>query len=184
MKPLEVVVVILLGLGLAAAGWRDAQSTRRDRAGNPSIDFLRRTGDSVPRIGEAEFHFRAEGLVELSGIGGIENLGAGRFRHGLGPVTRLAIRSETAREAVLSFHFFNGVEHQDMVASYDNTSLETFKDMPKDMLKRTFRLPLRPGTDHVFRLEYARWNHHGADLNADDGRPIAGGFSQLDVSLE
>ena len=184
MKPLEIVLTILLGLGLTAAGWRDWQSTRRDRPGTPEYDFLRPVGEGVPRTGEAEFHFHEAGLVALDGVSGIENLGEGPFRHGVGPATRLLVRSNSAREAVLSFRFHNGVEHQDLIARYDGQPLETFKDLSKDMVERTFRLPLKPGSEHVFALEYARWNHHGADLAPEDDRQIAGSFSQLEVSLE
>lgn len=184
MKPPEIVVTVLLGLGLAAAGWRDWQSTDRDRAGTPAYDFLRPVGEGVPRVGAAEFHFRETGLVALDGVSGIEDLGEGRFRQGVGPATRVLIRSDSAPEAVLSFHFFNAVEHQDMVARYDGQPLETFTDLPREMVERTFRLPLKPGSEHVFALEYARWNHQGAVLNAGDERLIAGGFSQLEVTLE
>lgn len=184
MKPLEIVVTLLLGLGLAAAGWRDWRSTGRDRPGTPAYDFLRSVGEGVPRAGAAEFHFREMGLVALDGVSGIENLGDGPFRHGVGPATRLLIRSDSAREAVLSLRFYNGVEHQDLVARYDGQPLETFTDLPKDTVERTFHLPLKPGSEHVFSLEYARWNHHGEDLAPGDDRQIAGSFSQLEVSLE
>lgn len=186
MKPLEIVAVVLLGGGLLAAGWRDWQTARRDRPDAGPLDFLRTENVGIPRVGHAEFLFREEGLAELDGVGGIERSEGGRrFRHGLGPATRLVLRSETAREAVFSFRFANGVEQQNLVARYDDQPLETFSDLPADAkVERTFRLPLGPGGEHVFRLEYDRWNHHGADLNAADDRPVAGGFSRLELLFQ
>lgn len=182
MKPAELTTVCLLGLGLCAAGWRDWQTLGRDRAHDLSgIDLVHREA-GFQRGAGAEILFRGDHFLMADGLADPENLGEGPFRHALGPVTRLTLRSDTAREAVVVLHFYNGIEHQDLVFRYDGQPLEELRDQPKDMIKRTFNLPLGPG-EHVFQLEYSRWNHHGDESAPGDGRPMAGTFGHLRVEF-
>ncbi len=182
MKPADLATVCLLGLGLAAAGWRDWQTLGHDRQHTyPGIDLLRESL-GVRRVGGAEIFFRDGHFLAVDGIADVENLGHGPFRHGLGPATRLVLRSDTAREAVVAVAFYSGIGHQDLVFRHDGQPLEELRDQPKDVIRRTFTVPLGPG-EHVFQLEYARWNHHGDDSAPGDGRTMAGTFDRLQVEF-
>ena len=182
MKPADLAAVCLLGGGLLAAGWRDWQTLGHDRKRDyPGFDLLH-LRDQVQRVGGAEMRFRDGKFLMADGLSTVEDLGEGPFRHGLGPATRLTLRAGDAREVVVEMRFFNGVARQDLAFRYDGQVLEELHDQPKDLIERSFRLPLGPG-EHVFQLEYARWNHHGDDSVPGDDRPLAGPFDRLRVEF-
>ena len=183
MRATDFVATCLLGLGLLAAGWRDWRTLGRDRQRDyPGVDLVRReegvqSGAGVEVLLREDFFLMVEGLADPEGP-----RGSAPFRHALGPATRLTLRSESAREAVVELRYLNGIEHQDLVFRYDGQPLEELHDQPQDKIERTFNLPLGPG-GHVFQLEYARWNHHGDDPTPDDERPLAGTFEYWRVEF-
>lgn len=181
---MEKAVVWLLGLGLGVVGW----GVHADWGGwpppasRPDFNFLQPIGGGQP-VGTGEYFFRGQRFVMLDGVAGIEDLGRGPFRHGLGPATRLVLRAEqSAATAALTLHFYNGVPGQNLVMRYDGQPLETLADLPLGPVERTFRLPLGPG-EHEFRMEYERWNHHNIEL-ANDGRTMAATFSRLELTFQ
>lgn len=181
-KPADLAAVCLLGLGLLTAGARDWQTFGNDRQNAGSGVNLVRQHVAAKRVGGAELHLPAGHFLLVDGLAQTEGSGGGSFRHGLGPATRLVLRSDTAREAVVSLRFYNGIEGQNLVFRHDGKVLEELRDQPKDEIKRTFHVPLGPG-EHVFQLEYARWNHHGDSSAPNDARPMAGTFGRLRVEF-
>lgn len=184
MKGIERGVVLLLGVLLVAVAWRDVSAyVRLRRPGDrPDIDFLRTTG-AGRRVGGEEFLFRAGNFVMLDGVAGVEGGDENPSRHGLGPATRLVLRSGGASKAELKLRFYNGVEGQNLTVRYDGEPLETFTNLGREQVERVYRLPLGPG-EHVFQMEYERWNHHGAELAPGDGRGMAVGFSRMELNFE
>ena len=182
MKPLDFAVICLLGLSLLAAGWRDSLSFGRDQRNTfGGVDLLA-ANRQAQHVEAAELFVRGGNLLLVDGLAGLENLGYGPFRHGLGPAMRLVIHSEVAREAIVKLRFFNGIPHQDLVFRYDGNPLEELHDLPTDQIERTFHLPLGPG-EHTFRMEYALWSQHGAEPVPGDGRALVGPFGRLRVEF-
>lgn len=180
MKSSEKCLVWLLGLLLLAAGGRDVVSYSRAPGQGADFDLLQE--NSPQRQEEGEYYLRARFSARLEGISGVEPGEKGPFRHGLGPVTRLVLRAEHDPAARLHLQFFNAVEGQTITVRYDGQTLESFPNLGREAIERTYPLSLGPG-EHVFSVEYERWNHHGVELAPGDGRPMAGTFDRLELNF-
>ena len=174
---LDALVAILLGLGLAAAGWADGRAYR-PRDGRPMASFglVGKVGDT--RLGDDEFFQRGAIIVHLHNIGVTEHGGDGMFRHALGPVATVETWS-TQSVAQLDFVLANDFPSQDLTVAHDDETLEQFHLTP-GRIARSYHVALHPGSNR-FTFTFAVYNHHGIEFENGETRPLAGAFRQLDV---
>lgn len=182
---LERGSVLALALILIGVGWRDLGSYRREqqrgRAFEPTfVDFIR-AGDAAEDLKGSSFLRSSRSRILVEGLDEAERDNSGaHFRHGLGPATRLTVVSDFAA-AQLAFRLFNPIEGQDITVRLNDEILEVLRAQPVGEISRSYALAFRPGDSNVVRIEYARYNHHGATIAAGDSRKIGATFWLLNL---
>ena len=173
----DTVVAIVLGLGLAAAGWADGRSYRAS-AGRAMATFglVGQQGDT--RIVEDEFFHSGAMVIRLNNVSGIERNGAEPFRHALGPVVTVETWSMQPF-AQIDFILDNGFPSQTLTVASNGQTLEQLFLTPS-RVERSYRVPLHPGANQ-FTITFEVYNHHGIDFENGETRPVAGTFRKLDV---
>ena len=84
---------------------------------------------------------------------------------------------------MLDVAYYNPADGQDLTITCDGEVIEQLTRQPAGLITRKYALTLVPGANEV-TFDFARYNHHGLELSSTDGRPMAGTFQALDLTLD
>ncbi len=173
----DALVAVVLGLGLAAAGWADLHAYQLSSGRQmQTAGLVGQQGDV--RLEDDEFFHNKAMSLHLHNIGGLELDDDKPLRHALGPEFAMEIRA-VAPVVQVDFVFANDFPSQDLTVASNGQALEQIHLTP-GRIERSYRVPLRPGANQ-FTITFAVYNGHGIQFENGEQRPVAGTFRRLDV---
>ena len=177
----DALVAAVLGAALLAAGWLDVRSYLGHLRDAPPPDFAFLDPEGFEPIDDGVCFRRANAFAWLEHVGGLESNKHQRFRHTFGPRSELVVHTPGTL-AHLHFELENSIPDQDLTVTCNGQTVEQLTRLPPGKITRTYALTLRPGFNEI-TLAFARFNHGGADLAPEDGRPISGTLLAFDLAL-
>ena len=177
----DLLGVSLLGVALLSAGLLDVRSYLHHRNDHrPDFAFLEAaTGE---RTGGIELYRGKQAVALLDNVADLESNQTARFRHAQGPRSTILLWTERPR-ALLNLRFDNTVAGQEITVRCNGRAIEQMVHPPEAVLVREYALDFLPGRNEI-TFDFALYNHAGVELSSGDSRPLAGTFTQLDLTLQ